>query len=205
MASQSTLSFKVHSVGAVRRSSFGKMTAWFLFFIALFNLFSGVAIADVEVDKRELGGKPASKSEAPVEGVKIKIRDFTNLSNATDSEVSNMPLAERNLNLILRSVRRFPPSSGFLKECKSMFSCIFNKDSIMVPQDVYDLLNKLGENFTGYFWESIVPKVIIKLSKVFALEIYGAKPTDGKERSQWNSKRRTVLTLLNAAVNKEDE
>ncbi|EDO07071.1 uncharacterized protein BBOV_IV007150 [Babesia bovis T2Bo] len=55
MASQSTVSFNVHSVGAVRRSSFGRMTAWVLFFVALFNLFNGVAVADVEVEKRELG------------------------------------------------------------------------------------------------------------------------------------------------------
>ncbi|EDO08127.1 putative integral membrane protein [Babesia bovis T2Bo] len=51
MASQSTLSFKVHSVGAVRRSSFGKMTAWFLFFIALFNIFSGSVWANLSLDQ----------------------------------------------------------------------------------------------------------------------------------------------------------
>ncbi|EDO07069.1 uncharacterized protein BBOV_IV007130 [Babesia bovis T2Bo] len=202
MASQSTVSFKVHSVGAVRRSSFGRMTAWVLFFVALFNLFNGVAVADVEVDKRGLGKKAASKSAEPVDGVKINIRDFDDLSDIRGSDASNMPLAERNLKLILCSIRRHRPAADFLMECKNIFSCIFNKDSITVPQVVYDQLIKLGENFTGYFRGETrrLPKIVMNLAEVFTREIYGPKPTAWSEKRQWDSKRGTVLTLLWASA-----
>ncbi|EDO07070.1 uncharacterized protein BBOV_IV007140 [Babesia bovis T2Bo] len=196
MASQSTVSFNVHSVGAVRRSSFGKMTAWVLFFVALFNLFNGVAVADVEVDMREQKEctiKPPS-DVASSGGTKVFIPKSINVifpsQNAcaptkvlTDEDKVNI---ERNLRKILAHISYYRPKDKALKPYKKLVKSLKKKESMELSFDMARQLALLGGKYDGTFpRNNAYTNFIFYLADMLTKEGYGPLPNTTEGKKEW--------------------